>query len=534
MGQALGALVGEAVALAWWVNALKGDTLDHLHFQWEVGMSTFKIFQRWRFRGWFCAAGVAFTAFAGLEALLQTASFPVTVLSSYQADMTIKTATAFPAGFSGVIGSSGHDSFGPMYFTPTFVQVLQNYTAQSPIHIDADGCPPGPNAWCGVNIKGVGFQYTCTAARSSLNYATGGISPSLTVFQVAFKPGGWSIELQASWKDQPEQNGTVISSRNCTLVPAIVEYPVNVTQQTVTLEPAISTVKWTSNSTNIGMDKMQVDKVLQILPFLDYDKRQEEVNYFDTGVGTHDTLGGLALAFSQLFDSSITVMTDPTNFGARMQIQGSFVAPYAHFDAGTQNDEILKNNFTSPMDSLLDHIRDISFRTSMAIVNNNVPEFVIHDNAGTVTTDSPGTHVPSSTSSQKSSYFIYETVYRTNKRILGAGVGLMLFALLVILSLYRGFWRLGRQVSLAPIDIAKALHYSTTMDPDTEALIPHSVLDLTDDPDRPPYAGSVLSSRELVGLLANVKVKYGEVAPSVLGIGLSEHTNVARKGVRYI
>jgi hypothetical protein len=109
----------------------------------------------------------------------------------------------------------------------------------------------------------------------------------------------------------------------------------------------------------------------------------------------------------------------------------------------------------------------------------------------------------------------------------------MAVAVLAIMPLFWGFWRLGRKVSMSPLEVAKALHYSTITDPQTGAAEAHSVLDVKGHPDRPPQFGSNFSADELVELLGKTKVKYGEVAPNILGMGLSEYTETARKGWQY-
>jgi hypothetical protein len=65
--------------------------------------------------------------------------------------------------------------------------------------------------------------------------------------------------------------------------------------------------------------------------------------------------------------------------------------------------------------------------------------------------------------------------------------------------------------------VAKALHYSTIIDKRTGLRKASSVLDVEDHPDRLPEAGSNLSANELVKLLGSREVKYGEVAPNILG-----------------
>lgn len=263
---------------------------------------------------------------------------------------------------------------------------------------------------------------------------------------------------------------------------------------------------------------------------LDYDKSQE-ANTFPQ-LGSHSTLGGIGLALSRLFDSSISAQLDPTNFGARLSLQGSFIAPYAQFTQGTNNTGIMNNTFSSPMDQLLANIRDIMFRSSVAIAQHNVTDYVL--SGGPENDESQGSAVPTQLFTGPAIYFIYETVYKTNKAILDVGIGLMLLAILAILPLYRGFWRLGRKVSMSPLEVAKALHYSTIItDSRTGSRETYSILDAKGRSDRLPQFGSNFDDNELVALLGNMKVKYGEVAPHVLGMGLNEYTEGARNGRLY-
>ncbi|KIX01963.1 uncharacterized protein Z518_07902 [Rhinocladiella mackenziei CBS 650.93] len=529
-------MFGEAVAIYWWVDALQGQTLKNLHFRWEVGQSIFAILVRMRIWGWICVASIAFTAFSGLEALLQTASTSKTTFSSYAANMTASVAERLPAGFSGVVAATGHDVFGTVYYTPNFTEILRNYTSQSPIHFDLDGCASTSNVSCATTLMGVGFLYTCTASRSGLqtplSTAANGtvLQPENTVFRVELGSTDWSITLDVLWQDKKGSNGLVVSNRHCTLEPASVEYPVNVTQRTVTLQPPTSTVNWTANSTDVDQSSLRVDKLLKTLPIPDYDNAIADFSLLTPGV--HSTLGGIALAFARLFDSSIILKEDITNSGADVSVQGAFAAPYAQFVEGTTNDAYLNNTYASPMDELLSDIRDIMFRSSVAITEHQIPDYFWPDGSATET-DAKSTTVPSQRVTQLGQYGIYHTIYKTNKVILGVAVGLMTLAILATLPLYWGFWRLGRKVSLSPLEIGKALHNSAMIDTGTGAAQSYSVLDVRDHHGRLPQYGSNLSAEELVKFLGAKKVKYGEVASNILGIGLFTDTKEARNGQLY-
>jgi hypothetical protein len=529
MGQALAAMFAEAVAISWWVDALKGQTLDHLHFRWEVGTSFIKIILRFRFWGWICIASVAFTAFSGLETLLQTASSPILVLSQLQTEVTAIMANALPAGFSAVYATVAHDFNAPDYYTSPFVEILQNYSIQSPIYLDLDGCPSIANGWCTVTLPGIGFQYTCTATRGSVMWQTTHPSPNgSTIFDVHFAQEGWQITLNAAWKDAPEASDTALAQQICTLVPALVQYPVNVTSQgIVTLEPPTAFVNWTSNSTNTGNTTFHVDEVIHTLPMPGYDTAQENTDGAALP-GTHSTLGGIGIALSSFFDSSIIAGWDPTNGWADITLQGSFCAPYAQFTYGTTNDYMMKNTIPSPIGELFKDIRDIMFRSTVAIVQNNITGYNFNSDP-----EGQDSRPPVENVTRPATYFVYETIYSTNHLILGLGIGLMLLAILAIMPLYWGFWDLGRKVTMSPLEVAKALHYSTRLNPETEALEVYSVLEARDRDDKPSTLGSNFSDDELVGLLGSTRVKYGEVAPNVLGIGMEVFTSAAKKGRSY-
>ena len=536
MGKALAVMFIEAAAISWWVAAMQGQTLSQLYFRWEVAQSMFSIFSRRKLCGWVGAASIAFTAFAGLEPLLQQATSSTTVLSTYHSNMAATLASALPAGFSGVVGATDYTAVSTISYTPIFTMILQGYTRQSTKFLELEGCPLDSSASCATILNGVGFQYTCSATRSGLQLPTPDPDPEPdtegnTIFSVSFESLNWTITLTASWRERAGWTGPVVTTQSCTLVPALVEYPVNVTQQIAILESPTSSVNWTANSTHTDRTLLRVDKVLQRLPEPDYDKIQdksqahENVNNYSLP-GTRSTLGGLSLAFQNLFGSSISVTMNSMSEGYNTVMEGSFAAPYS--PSSSQNNSI-DSAIPSPMDELLADIRDIMFRSSIAIAQNRTKGYSILQD-GLEVQDSA---VPSEKVNSMGQYTIYETVYQTNKLILSIAVGLIIVALSLIMPLYWGFWRLGRKVSMSPLEVAKAMHYSTIIDPQTGRMEDYSILEIKDRSNRLPQSGSNFSNDELIELLGDSNVKFGEVAPTILGIGLSEYTQAPTKNRQY-
>lgn len=272
-----------------------------------------------------------------------------------------------------------------------------------------------------------------------------------------------------------------------------------------------------------------MDKVFKMLPIPDYDKVVEGLGLLEPE--TYSTLGGISLSFSRFFDSSIVVRSDVTNFGSDIDIVGSFAASYAQFPRDTTSiDALLSNTYSSPMDELLDDIRDVMFRSSVAIAEQKIADFIWIDPGQT---DAPSTHVSSQKFTHVGEYKIYHTVYKTNNLTLVIVMVLMSCNVLAVIPLYQGFWRLGRKVSLSPLEVEKALRNSAITDPETGAAKAFSVLDITDRSVHLPQSGSNLQADELVKVLRKTKVRYGEVAPNILGMGLTEYTVKARRGWLY-
>lgn len=541
MSQCLTVMLANAVAVSWWLTALRGQSLRYLHRHWQVGQSFTNISLRPSLFGWVYIASLAFTAFSGLETLVQKASSSTTAAAIYNTSVTATLANALPAGFSGVVAGVGHDAVDVVYLTEPFTQVLQSYSVQSPMFLSLlDGYPSTPNSWCITTIPGIGFQYTCDAWRGPLGLLTsdsGGFQPNVTVFSVGFSgppsdEGGWSISMSVSWKDTPASetgtNPSGLSQIKCTLIPALVEYPVNVSQQSLSLLNSTSMVNLTANSTRPTGSSLSVDKVINILPMPDYDMIQSNAGPLDLNPGTHSTLGGITLALSWLFDSSIMMEFGAASYaGANVFLQGSFAASYAQFPAGTDPNKWVNNTFSSPMDALLSGIRNIMFRSSLAIVQQNIADYVMTDPGGP-TMDILSTIVPVQNFTMPGQYVEYQTVYKTNRVILSIAVSLMFCALMAILPLYWGFWRLGRKVTLSPFEVAKAMQ-PWPDENEGESTGIHSVLDINGKSNRGFARRSNYTDDELIGLIGDVRVKYGEVAPDILGIGLYKKTGVPKR-----
>lgn len=541
-GQALAIVFTQGLAVSWWVGAMKGKTLNQLHHDWAAGQSLVTAVSKPKLISWVCVATVAHAVFAAMGTVLQKASTTTTVPSEYFANMTTTLAGALPAGYSGIIAAAGHDVGGVRILTPHFIEVIQNYTSKAVISIDVDGCPATSNVSCTTILTGVGFQYSCSAGTKTLaqpltDVDNAAVEPIQTVFETAFNWDyftPWQIGMSALWKDKTDRAGDVIATRNCKLVPAVVEYPVNISAGVVTLQQARSNVHWTAAPASTQEKRLLVDTVVRTLPRPDLDSEMDE--YYQLSPGQNSTLGGVGFAFESLFTSSITTAYDVTNlFGGDVAVTGSFAVPFAVFHHGTTSDAMVENTYSSPMDQLLANMREIMFRSSVAVVQHNITDLVwkTADSSVEQLPQIQTDHVPRLTATHGGTYRMYHTVYQTSWVPLAISIALMALIICCILPLFYGYWRLGRQVSLSPLEMAKALHQPANVDFNGEKQ--HiSILDVNVAAQRGErLVGSNYPSEDLVNMLGDMKVRYGEVEPNVMGMGPVEHTGVLHGGTVY-
>ena len=528
------------IAISWWVNAMNGKTLGSLNHRWEVSLHVFKISRQPKLFGWVAVASIVFALFSGIETLLQSAISSTTALSNYAANMTTELASALPDGFSGVWASNSHDMASLTYLSPPFSQIIQDFTTKTPMRLNVKGCGATSNISCSTVVTGVGFHYACQSYRSELaplmtDMPDGHVyEPSNTFFSVNFESDSlnfWRIYMNMTWKDRPETTGPVMTNQNCTLRPAIVEYPVNVTGGVVTLSPPASTLTWNYNNADIKDSEVAVDKAFEELPPPVADKNNSAMGLLIRS-GSHSTLGGIAYVLKKLYTTSINMTQDITT-SADTTIDGLFAWSFARFEKGLGVDAYGNNTFESPMLQLVANIREIMFRSSLAIAQRRLGNWTMPESGlcGSFCDMQMSSDAPTQITTHPGMISMYHTVYRTNRKILGIAIGLMSLVVLMIFPLYWHYWKLGRKVSMSPLEIAKALQNAPPRGGGAAAEM-GSVFDAV-GVDRQPQDGSNLDERELEALIGHRKVKYGEIAPGLLGFGRFDSTENPRRGQLY-
>jgi hypothetical protein len=145
--------------------------------------------------------------------------------------------------------------------------------------------------------------------------------------------------------------------------------------------------------------------------------------------GSNTVMGGFGYAADYLFTSTASISGG--NAVDTNTLKGALAN---QFMVGNPN---LDPYWLDPTNYMINQIRQIAFRASVQAAKDNA------------------------TSSNATQFIQYtgdsaETIYVTDFRLIAIAAFLNILAIIVILPTYRGWWKLGRQFSLSPLEIARA------------------------------------------------------------------------------
>jgi hypothetical protein len=159
-------------------------------------------------------------------------------------------------------------------------------------------------------------------------------------------------------------------------------------------------------------------------------------NNMEVEYGTSFTLMGvIALAADYLFSSSATFASSPggTQYTVNGALANQFMAgdiqALASYDA----------YWTDPTEYMLNQLRQITFRMALQAAKD-------------IATSSNATQTAAYIGSNT------QTIFSTNYYLVAAAAALNILAVVAILPTYYGWWALGRECSLSPLEIARAFN----------------------------------------------------------------------------
>ena len=459
-----------AIDVAWWCRAIKpGTTVAHLHREWHFGTSVGAALFKGIFRLNFMALACIMVAIAPINGpLLQRASRITSGYISRETNLKISISERLPDGYTGYLsGRQGAVSL----LTPNFTSIMNEFAVGIPANVTVPEC----KGMCAARIKGAGFKVNCTTDTADFDLnpeldSDGSLQQTDGV-QVFGNHLTWDhdvpsqLQMGVQYKSDANCAGK-LQIRNCTLQGAIVEYPVLIdgNASTITLDPTSSYFD---------------DQVL------------ETVDYPGIGNVGPTTLGGLAKAITDLYDSTANLRFIGA-LGYELITSGPTSNRFAIIDPSNPaaNCTIY---FEDPATPLLEAARDLMFRTAIYSANGT--------NAFQTVKANENVTLP---------------VYHSNYVYLALATLFSVLALLVVFPQFLGWWNLGRQVSMSPIETAKAFRAPMLMGADPNG-----------------------EKEDLIAVTGDRGVLYGAVSPGEgqaewLGMNQPNLVRRPRRGERFV
>jgi hypothetical protein len=384
-------------------------TIAQLHYSWKVGSRAWSAMRRPTF-GLISIASIAVSLTAINGPFLQRATRTRLESSSSDVSIGVQIATALPTDW--ITAFVGGRNAQISVLTPRFTPVVQNFTLGQDILVEPTGC----TGTCTTTISGVGFAAGCSDTvgasfnlsavfdNGTINYNTYEIFSTSFSYALNMNAPKLPGTLSVLYKNTSDCFGDM-QSRQCTLQAATVRFPITIT----------------SNKTGNGLDAISLtpgttiedDTVIDLIDTVDTDQMAQA--------------GGLFYALDTAYASSADVRFGGA-IGYQLTTSGSMVNRYAHVIDPAQ----CSTAFSDPTDEIINAARDLMFRTAIASSNSSLRTTVTAQQIST------------------------QQVYMSDFRWLGAATAITVLGLLLTIPTFRGYWKLGRNVSMSPIELAKA------------------------------------------------------------------------------
>jgi len=453
--------LSEGVNVSWWRRAMQPRTrLGDLHRNWAFGNSLWTATTAGRYVNVIAVASIL-TAIAPINnPLLQRASRVAVGRIEVMSPVTLKVPMApdIPRGYTGYI--SGRQ-YAASLFTSNYTTTVQAYYNNTAIQLaDESGCQGN----CKARVMGVGLSVNCSSYTWPFNLAPSTERPynpsndpavvnGTNVFQSLFDwkvPSG-NMSLNIQYKDKSPCTGDLIV-QNCTMQTALVSYPIVIdSNNTISLDPS------TTVFDDIISYKINID--------------------FDVAEFGPTTLGGYYLALKNKFNSEAHLRWAGA-VGYELLTTGSTATQYAVTNVGTGDGLDIGSScaltFTDPTMDLIASARELMFRTALGIAAGN--SSLIQTVSG--------------------SQFTTPAVYESQYLYLGIAVILTGIAVSFVTLTFAGYSTLGRNVSMSPLEIAKAFNAPLLESADSNADV-----------------------KSLMRVVGERSVKYGAVSIDTYAVG---------------
>jgi hypothetical protein len=413
----LGAVLGISVAITWWRSALRGTTLESLHYIWNKGavlnpisaLRSSAAARRVVLLAWLVVS-VQIANNPLLQRAIRTGAENIVVQDS----LTLDIVQRLPDGWLGTVEDASTATIsGSRNGLSTVQQWWNNATIWASSPNNASSQCFGS---CEGEVQGTGLEFNCSSTFIALDISAqenvGSVIFAINTTLSTDSTGAPILVLTTLYSSAVDN--TCIATLNittCSIEAAVVEYPIVVQNATVALnQQKLYSPAVVSKFTSPG-DLPTAAK--------------------GTGAGPLEALNDF---FGYYLAANVTLLVDSTR---NTSLYTGGLIPDLFFlpDASNYNSSIFHKcglEWSSPTEYVLNSMYDFLFRASLSASTDN---------------DSQTFSV------QRTSLAL---IFESNYGYMAAALALMLVASSAVLFQLWGWWELGRQVSLSPLELAKA------------------------------------------------------------------------------
>ena len=408
----------KGVEISWWVAALgRGGTttMADLHQIWLFSTSLRSALLAGHNFNLVALASILLAFVPANAPLAQRALRTINRPATFNMEVPI-VAASFLNETSGatslITGRTGQINF----ITPEFAPILQDYLLSTPITLASLPCRN--TGTCRGILRAAGYKMACVEGTDFFDKTPGllhdinedGTSPfnDSVVFSTDFEymrntgalvsPGESVINVTAKFKEHGKCKGD-LAVRNCTIAPATVGYHIVIVNSTIALDSSYTY------------------------------KDDELITY--TNTSDRRVHGGIFLALRDQFSASVALRFTGAA-GYDMTTEGVAALRYSRRAKGN-GEYLCKHRWLDPTQDILMSARELIFRLALQGNNTAVVSQLVY-----LTQEDT------------------EVVYTSEPLFVGLALMLIGLTVFAVVPLFWHWWCLGRDVSLSPIEIARA------------------------------------------------------------------------------
>lgn len=440
---------GEGVTIAWWTKMLRGGSLNDCHRYWFYANSIWAAITSGRHFNRVALAYILVALVVIDGPILQRSSTITSLVINRPGNFSVAVTDdliGIPTGY--YMGRS--KSIDTL--SSNFTNILRAYNNRDPIRVRSEGC----RGVCRGEIIAPGFDVDCKyGTEKALEMPDPGDQVGAGNISVSFM-GPWDPgAINVSTRFAPEGILKSMVTSTCRLQIGLVRHSVELTNGSLSL-----------HRQPIPLGNGAINRTVETWwPWIE-----------TSGNGKFPTsIGGIAKAAGSLYDSEISLY----DIGGSLQMfsEGTMGYTYRNSTDGVLGDAAM--SWTDPTADVIATLQELTFRFAVYNTNDTTPLVkgandgeakprrlrVRRQEGGGATAEENGG------GGGGGSETVTINIYASHFGYLGAALAVMLVATMAVFPLFYGWWNLGRDVSMSPVEIAKAFKAPHTEGADANASV---------------------------------------------------------------